>query len=189
MSHLASAYDLPADWSPTQRYGPRRGGQAIVLGHWRAFDRIWSYPLWCPGVPLLDLKNHSVATAELLAKLLEGRFKPGTLDVLTLSSHGINEGGIALSRGNHLTAQTETKILSRMRKLFSPHATVILDSCFAGGTERELECQALADKLGATVIATAEESFLPTNLNWLGSLFPRKVRTQWKAFSPKATVR
>jgi hypothetical protein len=179
-----SKHDLPSDWTPANLYDVGGINHAVILGQWRAPDRRILYGIWCRGAYIIDMKNYQNPNAETLAGLLEKEYCPGELGLLTLCSHGVNAAGITLSHNNDLTSDTAPAILKRIAVRLSPDAVVIIDSCFAGTEALEGKCQQLANALQAKVIATAERSFLPSNINWADGLLPRSGKAQWKVFCP-----
>jgi RHS repeat-associated protein len=130
---------------------------------------------------LVDTKG-AQTDVKTLADTLCAKYSPGSIDLLTLSSHGNNKGGIHLSEGNDMTAQSDEASLRRIATLLAPNAVVIIDSCNAGVDEAG--CQELANKLQAKVIATPDCCFLPSGLDFEHPNAPLVAKMQWRAFSP-----
>ena len=182
VSGSKSKYDLPKDWSPRSLYTINTI-HVVVLGEWRGNDRAYTYispSLFCLNCThVFDMKDYANPNVNTVVSLLEKNLKPGTIGILTLSSHGINDGGIRISENQHLTANTDREILRRISHLLSADAVVILDSCCAGAYEEA--CQKLANELNVTVVATPDFSYLPSNFDLMNCRIPE---TQWKAFRP-----
>jgi RHS repeat-associated protein len=210
---------LPLDWTPRvlMSWGRGNGNVVVVLGQYRPKDRFWTYPGVIPCYPPAHMydcaaapvgctgQNGVFSTPEALVNYLADVHKPGSIDVLVLSSHGSSGayGGFSIVSWNnpatpgvssvYLDANTNSTTLQALANLLSPNAVVILDACGACSTQTEMEgCQALANALGHVVIATNVCSYGPSTFaveigepSLLGGLLGGAISSPlWPTFTP-----